>query len=363
MYNTIRVPSVRGRYVNPEAIQPFLNSCMGSCTLSVQGSSVQGRPLYVLRVGSGSCRVLMWSQMHGNESTTTRAVLDLIAFLGSGTELAVRILEACTLTILPMLNPDGAEVYTRVNANEIDLNRDARMLSQPESRTLRKVFKAFKPDYCFNLHDQRSIFNVGETGKPATVSFLAPAMDAGRSVSDSRAESMRLIAAINEGLQQWIPGQVGRYDDTFNPDCVGDSFQALHTPTLLFEAGHYPGDYEREYSRRLIFESLLLALHTLAADRTGQYGIEAYHAIPENRKGFLDVLIRNAHLLHKKWPVDKEVGVLYKETLEKGRIIFEPHFEELLSPGEKFGHQTYDCRLTEDLKTLKENRKIFELLQ
>ena len=52
-----------------------------------------------------------------------------------------------------MVNPDGAKLYTRVNANEVDLNRDSVNLSQPESKVLRNVFEEFKPDYCFNLHD------------------------------------------------------------------------------------------------------------------------------------------------------------------------------------------------------------------
>ena len=35
------------------------------------------------------------------------------------------ITKEITLKIIPILNPDGAQQYTRKNANEIDLNRDA----------------------------------------------------------------------------------------------------------------------------------------------------------------------------------------------------------------------------------------------
>jgi hypothetical protein len=52
-----------------------------------------------------------------------------------------------------MLNPDGAALY-RENANKVDLNRDSKHLQSRVS--LRAVFE-FKPDYCFNLHDQRTI--------------------------------------------------------------------------------------------------------------------------------------------------------------------------------------------------------------
>ena len=57
-----------------------------------------------------------------------------------------------------MLNPDGATLYTRANANAVDLNRDSQDLTQPARRVLRATFERFKPDYCFNLHDQRTIF-------------------------------------------------------------------------------------------------------------------------------------------------------------------------------------------------------------
>src|SRR5690606_18803559 len=99
--------------------------------------------------GDGPIKILMWSQMHGNESTTTKAVLDLINFLLEGSEMSNSILERCTIKIIPILNPDGALAYTRVNANGIDLNRDAQNLSQPESKVLRAVFEDFGPDYCF----------------------------------------------------------------------------------------------------------------------------------------------------------------------------------------------------------------------
>jgi murein tripeptide amidase MpaA len=44
-----------------------------------------------------------------------------------------------------MLNPDGADMYTRLNANEVDLNRDSQNLTQPESKVLREIFDLFQP--------------------------------------------------------------------------------------------------------------------------------------------------------------------------------------------------------------------------
>ena len=52
-----------------------------------------------------------------------------------------------TLLCIPMLNPDGAFLYTRENANSVDLNRDAFLVSQPEMQLLHTIYKEFEPDF------------------------------------------------------------------------------------------------------------------------------------------------------------------------------------------------------------------------
>ena len=284
LYEKIKEQSITGRYVVHSQIQEVLNNLPSSYKIEHVGSSVLGKSINTVKIGTGKEKVFMWSQMHGNESTTTKAVCDLFNFLVSDDVLAKSILNHCTLMIIPMLNPDGAEAYTRVNANEVDLNRDAQDRSQPESNVLRDVFERFEPDFCFNLHDQRTIFNVGKSNEPATVSFLAPAHDEERSISPSRAISMKLIVAMNEMLQGIIPNRIGRYDDSFNANCVGDTFQMLNTPTILFESGHSPSDYMREQTREYIFLSLLKALHVIAESKVENFSIEKYNLIPENSK-------------------------------------------------------------------------------
>src|SRR5690606_11329878 len=141
-------------------------------------------------------KVLMWSQMHGNESTTTKALFDVLNYIRTDDSFGSYISQNFTLYIVPMLNPDGAEAYTRVNANAIDLNRDAQNLSQPESVILNEVFRTFKPDFCFNLHDQRTIFSAGKTALPATVSFLTPAEDKDCRITPQRKRSMEIIGIM-----------------------------------------------------------------------------------------------------------------------------------------------------------------------
>lgn len=325
------------------------------------GKSVDGKILYAFKIGSGRRKVLMWSQMHGNESTTTKAVWDMVNYLQSKDPTAEQILEQCTLMIVPMLNPDGARAYTRVNKNKVDLNRDAKMLTQPESLALRQLFEEFQPDYCFNLHDQRTLFSAGATDKPATVSFLSPASNEARDVTPTRETAMKIIVAMDTLLQKLIPGQVGRYNDGFNDNCVGDAFQMTGTPTILFESGHFPKDYERERTREYIFQALIEALKTIALDQIEHFSSEDYFNIPENGKLFFDVLVKNAGILNPVFD-GKGVGIRYKEVLDGEKIIFEPEIVESGSLEGFYGHKTLECVDSKDFATGISDRMIVDLL-
>ncbi|RKN80977.1 M14 family metallopeptidase [Ulvibacterium marinum] len=353
-YSNIKEKSILGRYVSHRQLAKYVNTLRKPFSVETMGLSVENRSIESITVGSGKQRILMWSQMHGNESTTTKAVLDLMNFLNSEKGESLDILQKCTLKIIPMLNPDGAEVYTRVNANKIDLNRDAKKLTQPESKLLRTVYEDFRPHYCLNLHDQRTIFNVGHTPKPATASFLAPASDEQRTITESRKKSMKLVGAIDHDLNSCISGQIGRYDDTYNANCVGDTFQALGTPTVLFEAGHFVDDYEREQTRKYIFYALVLALKNISEDGHKHFTETDYFNIPENNKQFFDILILNASAINSSFNGKDSLGILYTEVLKNGKIHFVPKIEMVGELEGYFGHQSYNCLNSNDLKLLKQ---------
>ncbi|ADV51429.1 peptidase M14 carboxypeptidase A [Cellulophaga algicola DSM 14237] len=362
LYNLSRENSVQGRYVTNDMIFPFLDQLGSPFQIEVIGKSVLNREIKSVTFGSGKYKILMWSQMHGNESTTTKAVLDFLNLISSNSDLAQKLLALCTFKIIPILNPDGAEAYTRINANEVDLNRDAQDKSQPESKILRAVYDAFIPDYCFNLHDQRTIFNVGATSKPATVSFLAPSHDEERSISKSRGVSMQLIVAMNKELQKYIPGQVGRYDDGFNANCVGDTFQMLNKPTILFESGHYVNDYDREETRKFIFCAIIKGVNVIADQNIDTYEQKDYFEIPENGKLFYDILIKNADFVNKNLRNGADIGILFKETLVSGVLTFVPFIEKTGNLSNFYGHKTFNCLNNKDLENLKSLKEIVDLI-
>ncbi|WP_224482847.1 M14 family metallopeptidase [Robertkochia aurantiaca] len=332
--NDFRHPKVYGRYLPSSEIYKALQ-IFDFLNPELQAQSVEDEPLYLYRIGSGERRILAWSQMHGNESTTTKALLDLLYFIRQNEAFRDYFESNISFYFIPVLNPDGANAYTRFNANGVDLNRDAKDLTQPESRFLRKALDLVNPQLCLNLHDQRTIFSAGSARKPATVSFLSPSVDPDRSVTEVRKQSMRLIALMREYLEKFIPGCVGRYDDAFNDNCVGDQFQSLGIPTILFEAGHFPGDYMRENTRKYVAMSLVRLLEGFIEIKSLQVPHTAYFSIPENEKRFYDLIITGYRFSEGE---EVNLGIQLKEVKKNNNIIFRPELADFGSLNDKYGH-------------------------
>lgn len=314
-YSKIKEDSISGRWITLTDIEPlYLGLQNSKIQTKIIGESEEGRAIYQLKLGKGKKRILIWSQMHGNESTGTKAVFDFLKFIQhfSTQEITKSILDNCDITIVPMLNPDGAQAYTRVNANNVDLNRDAVELEAKESKLLRSILEEVNPEFCFNLHDQRTIFGVEGTKNPATISFLAPSEEEKRTITEGRKETMNVIVAMNELLQEIIPNHVGRYTDEFYPTATGDNFQKLGHNTILIEAGHFPNDYDREEVRKFNFYALLQGIyHISLAENFKEF--EKYLAIPNNIKNFYDVIYRSKNN-------EKDVAYQYVESIENDKF-------------------------------------------
>lgn len=331
--------SLFGRYITLKEIEPLLEKIPAE----IIGQSVLGKPIYKYTIGTGTTRIFMWSQMHGNESTTTKALFDFLNVIHSDKETGAKLLQKFTFCFLPMVNPDGAELYTRENANKVDLNRDSIDLSQPESQLLRKTFEDFKPDFCYNLHDQRTIFGAGDSGNVATVSFLAPSYNENRDVNEVRSKAMNVIVTMNSELQKHIPNQVGRFDDGFNINCIGDMFTFLNVPTILFEAGHYQEDYNREYTRKMIFIALISGLKYIYENDIVNNKIAKYLSIPQNKIVFYDFLYKNVKINYDDKEIITNFAAQYKEELIEEKIQFNAYIVEIGDLEGKFGHFQYDA--------------------
>ena len=316
---------LESRYLPPDLLEQLLREAHCFDALEILGHSVENRPIYGLKLGNGAKKILAWSQMHGNETTATKACLDLLSYLRKEKE-GQALLNELQLLFIFQLNPDGALRYTRLNANKVDLNRDAVVASQPEMKVLKKVFLDFKPNLCLNLHGQRTIFAAGNTSLPASLSFLAPAAEETRAITPARLTSMQLIAKIAYDLPHGSNWGIGRYDDTFNINCTGDYFTAQNTPTLLFEAGHFPEDYTRAKTRELFFMALLSCLNSFNTSTFSDFDAEDYQRIPGNQSHLRDIQLKNVTIVNNGITTKKSLFVQFKEVLKHDKVHFIPEY-------------------------------------
>jgi hypothetical protein len=324
-YNEFHAPEISTNRFSPERFNELLISLSEKFRLEKLGESVEGRPINAVYLGNGKKKVILWSQMHGNESTATRAILDILNFFSRSSgfsELENNLLDNLTICILPMLNPDGTARFQRRNALEIDLNRDARAFEATESIILRDLIAEFKPDYAFNLHDQKRFYNIEGTGKPSTIAFLAPAYNIEEETNPSRARAMQLIADLRGQLETIIPGQVGIYDDTYSPRAFGDYTQGSGASTILVESGWERSDMEKEFVRKLNFCFLISAFNSIIEDRHNSYSEDDYKKIPMNHEKYFDVLVRNASISLNDKRAKTDIGIKRSEISIKGSTKF-----------------------------------------
>lgn len=87
----------------------------GRMVLEQFGTSNDGYPLYVSKFGDNDPskkRVLIYTQIHGNETLGTEAAVELMQKLAAGGQEADKILEKVSVWFVPRINPDGtANLY------------------------------------------------------------------------------------------------------------------------------------------------------------------------------------------------------------------------------------------------------------
>lgn len=310
----------------------------------IVGHSFLNRPIHCFTLGQGPIHVLMWTQMHGDESTATAAVLDIIQILSEGeSESESAGNNEISLHIVPMLNPDGAIAGTRENAQGIDINRDALALQTPEGIILNTLVNEINPDFAFNLHDQDDYFRCGDTGKSATLAFLAPAFNADKSVDLARQTAMGLIALMHKHASPMLKQGIARYDDEFSARSFGDQIAKKGISTVLIESGHYADDPTRQVARTLNVSVLLHALNHICtgAAWTDSKELEAlekqYWLIPENRENKVcDILIQKIGFTGTPYKADIAIR-------KKSRFSANLFIDDIGDLSEQYGLRTIDA--------------------
>lgn len=348
-YDQFKEATLDKRRIKHKELQPLINRLKADpkYTVKVVGKSIEGRDLSLISIGSGPISVFLWSQMHGDEPTATQAIFDIINFLNGETFIAEKeaILSNVTLHFLPMLNPDGAETYTRRNRLGIDINRDALMLQSPEGRTLKMVRDSLDADFGFNLHDQSTYYNAERTDKPATISYLAPAYNYEKDINDVRGNAMKVIVFMNSIIQKYAPGQVGRYNDDFEPRAFGDNIQKWGTSAILIESGGYPGDPEKQEIRKLNYVSILSAIYTIAKENYKNIPLEDYEKIPENDRMLFDLKIEGLtyNLLGQDYKLDLGIHRSEVDNADHSNFYYNSTVADQGDLSTFYGYETLDA--------------------
>jgi hypothetical protein len=285
--------------------------------------------------------------MHGNEPTATQAIFDIFKFFASDdfeTEKK-EILKNLRIHFLPMLNPDGAEVFQRRNRLGIDINRDALRLQSPESRTLKRVRDSLEADFGFNLHDQSTYYNAERTEKPATISYLAPAYNYEKEINEVRGNAMKVIVFMNTIIQKYASGQVAKYNDDFEPRAFGDNIQKWGTSTILIESGGYANDVEKQEIRKLNYVSILSAIYTIAKGNYVDIPISDYEKIPENDRKLFDLKITNAtyELLGRPYVLDIGINRLEVDIEDSTEFWYSSRIIDQGDLSTYYGYETFDA--------------------
>lgn len=322
-YSKYKVTQIQTRRFDIKDYHRTLDSLIESEReiFSVQkiGSSFKGRDIKLLKFGDGKIKILMWSQMHGDESTASLALLDLVNLFIKHKDYSERLKSKITLYIIPILNPDGAKEFERRNYQEIDINRDALRLQTPEGKILKKIRDEIEPDFAFNLHDQYTNNSVGRSGRPAAIALLAPAFDYDRNINNVRERAIKVCVEIKEIIEEFYPGVVARYDDEFEPRAFGDNFQKWGSSTILIESGGYFNDFEKQEIRKMNFLALAGSLCSIAYEIYKSKSLENYLSIPENQRLFFDLLIKNVKVEKDSAEYIVDLGINYTEKYDSLR--------------------------------------------
>ncbi len=317
-YDAYRVCTFPQRSFPPETLQNTLENLAedpsGFLQLRTIGKSFEERNIRLIKVGGGNISILLWSQMHGDESTATMAICDILNYLKKtkNEKITEDILLSLKLFFVPMLNPDGAARFQRRTAQGIDMNRDALSLATPEARVLKSIREELQPRFGFNLHDQE-LSTVGSTKEIAALGLLSPSLDHKNTNNNVRTRSKYMASAFANVMNQFIQGKITKYDDSFEPRAFGDNMQLWGTSTLLVESGHVLNDPEKNFIRKLNFVGILTTLYAIAVNVYDKFETAAYETLPFNGKRAYDVIIRNIFVEYpngKRSPAD--LGISYQ---------------------------------------------------
>ncbi len=356
------------RFVHKDILNLIKQAEKKNCfDINVIGKSIEQREIFSIQYGEGKTKVLLWSQMHGDEPTATMALFDLLNFLSSQDEFDEfrnSLKKNLKLIIVPMLNPDGSERITRQNAIGIDLNRDAKKMQSPESKILIDLIENYKPDFAFNLHDQDFRWSVGNTNKLAAISLLAPVYDYEKSIDSSRLNAIKLVADLRIQFEKYLPSQISRYKDDYEPRSFGDLIAGKNVSTILIESGRDIDDVNKFFYRKINYLMYLWSFNQIFNDEYKNRNEADYFEIPTNGNFMFDLILRNVNFQMNGNKYQIDIAINREEVYgENSRI---PYLKSaIMDIGDLsifYGIEEFDCTGL-DFEEGKSSEEVFSIIK
>lgn len=126
--------------------------------VEIMGKTIEGRNLYVMKFSNSEfgidqykIKVLIFSQQHGNEQSGKEGALLLASELIKPENKY--LFDKIDFALVPQMNPDGSEKNKRRNGNNMDLNRNHLILTEPETIALHKLFNEYLFEVTMDVHE------------------------------------------------------------------------------------------------------------------------------------------------------------------------------------------------------------------
>jgi hypothetical protein len=136
----------------------ILNKQSDLLKAEIIGHSAEGKDLYALLFSNSEfgkndskIKVLIFAQQHGNEQSGKEGALLLANELLKPENQ--HLFERIDLALIPQMNPDGSEKNTRRNAQNMDLNRNHLILTEPETIALHSLFDKYLFEVSMDVHE------------------------------------------------------------------------------------------------------------------------------------------------------------------------------------------------------------------
>lgn len=196
-------------------------------TVTTIGYSSQGRAINAYRFGSGSRTVLYTGAIHGNEYSTKLLMERWINELEANVK---DIPSNKSIIVIPQINPDGVSSGSRVNARNVDLNRNfatsdwkkdittvnntpfpggggKTAMSEPETKALAAYVQRIRPVLILSYHSIGGLVAANQAGSSSGLASLYSRLSGYRNATGQSDEAFEY--SISGTADDWYAQKMG----------------------------------------------------------------------------------------------------------------------------------------------------------